>query len=421
MPPESRGKQVAFRQHGVISIGVEGLGAVDRDLSTIGRAGAKAHADLADSAMRVGKKFDENSRSSFRQLKDDMKSAQTEADKGMAKAKAALQATASLPPPEPTPDLEAKFPDVAKQQAMQLNAMKANMAEFRRSMGEAGVDVGDAATMQEDIGVTMGGEVDERRKGQAILNDMLQKQQQLQKELKNHSREIALQVKQSKENLKKKNEEVKIAQNLRKEAKLKHGEDSKQFKAANANVKRLERERRNIKKVLKDEKKLQNGINQELQFTERRVESLIDDKGKQLNLDKALSAEESKRRRVETKAQQDYKKRESDNNKVRRQTNDLLRTRRDLSIQFNRQVEAMANSFKTTLVGALAVSTAATAAFFNKLDGVRQVFMAFEEELMNAQSIFQANQDVLFGLSDQIVLVISTVFLCKMRPKVYIL
>ena len=397
------GRQVAFRQHGVISVAVDGVGQSQRDLSTIGKAGAEVNMMLVKSGMDASNRLDKRSRESFRTLKEDMKTARKTAKEGREAAIQALQNTASLPPPPPTPEFEAKFPDVAKQQSTQLNAMKANMAEFRRSMGEAGVDVGDAATMQEDIASTMGGKPEERKIGQAVTNDMLNKQQEMKKEAQAlvdvNKKNIDTLLKQQKLT----HNRVKAAQQERKIARAKHGADSAQFKKAESAVKRLERKRAKINKQLEKEAENQVGINEHLAHTEARIEALTSDKYKQLNVDKSISAVEAKRRREETDGQRKYKQREKDNNQERRKTNELLRTRRDLSIQFNRQIESMATSFKTTLVGALAVSTAATTAFFNKLDGVRQTFQAFEEELMNAQSIFQTNQDTLFGLSDQIV------------------
>ena len=239
--------------------------------------------------------------------------------------------------------------------------------------------------------------------GIAVLDNILNKQREVVKETKARLELSKKNIKNLEKQHKFTHERVKAAQNERKIAREKHGKDSKQFKKAEANVKKLERQRAKLGKQLEKEADLQVGINQHLKHTEARVEALIDDKKKQLNTDRALSAVESKRRKQEAKGQQDYKKREKDNNNVRRQTIDNMRTQSQLQVQFNRQVEAMAQTFKTTLVGALAVSTAATAAFFSKLDGVRQQFMAFEEELMNAQSIFQTNQETLFGLSDQIV------------------
>jgi len=113
---------VAFKQHGVISVAVEGVGDAHRDLSTIGKAGAQTQMELAKAGMQASRAFDQRSKDSFTTLKDDMKAAQKVADEGRDKALSALQATAKMPPPEPTPQFEAKFPDVAKQQSTQLNA-----------------------------------------------------------------------------------------------------------------------------------------------------------------------------------------------------------------------------------------------------------------------------------------------------------
>ena len=65
-------------------------------------------------------------------------------------------------------------------------------------------------------------------------------------------------------------------------------------------------------------------------------------------------------------------------------------------------VERVATSVGTTLRNAFVYSTAAVTAFYYKMNEVNQTFAAFENELINAQSIFQTTQDTLFGLSDEI-------------------
>ena len=397
------GRQVAFRQHGVISVAVDGLGQTQRDLSTIGKAGAQAHMGITQAGMQADKALRAKSKESFESLKTDMKAAGKVADEGRERALSALQATASVAPPEPSADFAAKFPDVAKEQSNQLNAMKTNMNEFRRSMAEAGHDVGEGVGMQDDIGASMGGDAEQRRQGVAIMDDMIAKTQKRRKELEGVLKVNKDNIKELRRQHKLKDREVKDAQLLRREAVRKHGIESKQYKQANSAVKKLEKERRNLNKQGEEAVRHQKFINQEIDMTNGKLDDMLDNKRKALNVDKSLSAVESKRRKDETTAHRDHKKRQSEIIQGSRDINNSLKTRRDLAIQFNRQVESMANSFKTTLVGAIAVSTAATTAFFNKLDGVRQQFQAFEEELMNAQSIFQANQDTLFGLSDQIV------------------
>ena len=247
------GRQVAFRQHGVISVAVDGLGQTQRDLSTIGKAGAQAQMQMTQQGMQASKILDQRSKASFDQLKQDMKSAEKTAAEGRQAALSALQASASLPPPEPTPAFEAKFPDVAKEQAQQLNAMKANMAEFRTSMAEAGVDVGDAATMQEDMSATMGGTPEDRKMGQAVLDNILKKQQQIGKELKGRQQLNKENIKELKRQHKLKDDEVKSAQLERKRVKEAHCVDSKQFAKVNAETNKLERERRKLARTLKVE------------------------------------------------------------------------------------------------------------------------------------------------------------------------
>jgi len=65
-------------------------------------------------------------------------------------------------------------------------------------------------------------------------------------------------------------------------------------------------------------------------------------------------------------------------------------------------IDNVARSVKDTLRNAFVYATAAVTAFYYKLNEVNQTFAAFENELINAQSIFQTTQDTLFGLSDEI-------------------
>jgi TP901 family phage tail tape measure protein len=87
------------------------------------------------------------------------------------------------------------------------------------------------------------------------------------------------------------------------------------------------------------------------------------------------------------------------------QTNDEIRDTKRL-IQLRQEqaaaVERVATSVGTTLRNAFVYSTAAVTAFYYKMNEVNQTFAQFENELINAQSIFQTTQDTLFGLSDEI-------------------
>lgn len=357
------GRQVAFRQHGVISVAVDGLGQTQRDLGAIGKAGAQAHMGITQAGMQADKALRAKSKESFESLKSDMKAAAKVADEGRERALSALQASATVAPPEPTADFAAKFPDVAREQSNQLNAMKANMNEFRRSMAEAGHDVGEGVSMQENIGDTMGGDTEVRKQGLAIMDDMIAKTQKRKKELQGILKVNRDNLKDLRRQHKLKDDEVKSAQLLRREAVRKHGIDSKQYKEANSAVKRLEKQRRGLADSIKKEDELQTALNSEIDITESKLDDIVDSKRKALNVDRSLNAVEGKRRKDETEAHRDYKKRNAEIIQGGREINQGLKTRRDLAIQFNRQVESMANSFKTTLVGAIAVSTAATTAF----------------------------------------------------------
>ena len=88
-------------------------------------------------------------------------------------------------------------------------------------------------------------------------------------------------------------------------------------------------------------------------------------------------------------------------NAEREQIN-MLREEIQLRREAGEQVSRMTEQVGTTLRNAFVYSTAAVAAFYYKLNDVLQTFRDFENELINAQSIFQTTQDTLFGLSDQI-------------------
>jgi TP901 family phage tail tape measure protein len=79
-----------------------------------------------------------------------------------------------------------------------------------------------------------------------------------------------------------------------------------------------------------------------------------------------------------------------------------LRRNIELRREQGAAIERVATSIGTTLRNAFVYSTAAIAAFYYKLNETVQTFNEFENELINAQSIFQTTQDTLFGLSDEI-------------------
>jgi TP901 family phage tail tape measure protein len=70
--------------------------------------------------------------------------------------------------------------------------------------------------------------------------------------------------------------------------------------------------------------------------------------------------------------------------------------------QAGQQIDNMTESVGSGLRNAFIYSTAAVAAFYYKLNDVLTTFRDFENEMINAQSIFQTTNEELYDLSDQI-------------------
>ena len=104
----------------------------------------------------------------------------------------------------------------------------------------------------------------------------------------------------------------------------------------------------------------------------------------------------------------------SDNNRKRRfslsqmkaalrENNQLYREQLQMQMQINSTLRRGIQHLQTGLVNALMASSIALMSFGFKLQGVVSTFQDFEKELMNAQSIFQTTNEILFSLSDEIV------------------
>ena len=412
-----------------IKVVTDGFGEGIAKTGAFARAGVEANLELEKSGKKLADAMDKRSHDSLRQLEDDIKQAGETADAASQGALKTAQALAKQAPAESLKGDYFEMPEIGKEYAEELQAMKANFADFKAYMEERGITIDTTAeTMGEDVEATMGGDFEKRKAGIAVTQEMLQDQENIVKSL-SKERDLRLKnlgyLEDQKEQKKLLKEiEDRIRYHLEKELELKkklydklpdkrkkHAKDAKkEIKELELGLSRSVTEGENLTKEIKrldmlteQETKSVKDLNDELSFSKKRVDDLKDSKNSQLTVDRDLSAISSKQRKDENEAMGEYKKRETENNKIRQKTVELLKRRQRLAKEFNQQIEAMANSFKTTLVGALAISTAATTAFFNKLDGVRQSFQAFEQELMNAQSIFQTNQETLFGLSDEIV------------------
>ena len=83
--------------------------------------------------------------------------------------------------------------------------------------------------------------------------------------------------------------------------------------------------------------------------------------------------------------------------------NALLREQMRIFAQINASISRITAQLTGAFMNALMMSGIALMTFGFRLQGVVSTFQEFEKELMNAQSIFQTTNDVLFSLSDEIV------------------
>ena len=86
-----------------------------------------------------------------------------------------------------------------------------------------------------------------------------------------------------------------------------------------------------------------------------------------------------------------------------RENNALYKEQLAIQMQINQTLTRMKVHIQQGLVNALMASAIALMSFGFKLQGVVSTFQEFEKELMNAQSIFQTTNEILFSLSDEIV------------------
>jgi len=86
-----------------------------------------------------------------------------------------------------------------------------------------------------------------------------------------------------------------------------------------------------------------------------------------------------------------------------RENNQMYREQLQIQMQINQTLTRMKVHLQQGLVNALMASAIALMSFGFKLQGVVNTFQEFEKELMNAQSIFQTTNEILFSLSDEIV------------------
>ena len=417
----------AYREQALIELVAE-TSTARRELGSVSKIGKQFQLDQMKASIQAQAAIDSQSRKTFKNLEDDLKTANQVAKKGRDEALAAFSATSKVEPPKGLKGDFYESPEIAGEFKKELQAMEANMNEFRNRMAAMDIAVGPGKTIEEDIGATIGAEdKDVRAKGIASLKDMSVVQKSM---IEDKKKEIALilqnrkyleeekQKKQdsldaSRESRKQLQGQIKIQEKLVKKVDLRTKEGKKQKKLLkemkedefkiSRTIDTQIKQRNRYTNLVRDSKKGEAELVGEVETLTRENNDLNRTKERAINLNNTLSAVEGKRIKTEIEATRKATKANAELNRKKQQQKQLDRDRAVLAKEFNAQIDAMATSFKTTLVTSIAASTAATTAFFNKLNEVNSTFMAFEEELMNAQSIFQASNETLFGLSDQIV------------------
>jgi TP901 family phage tail tape measure protein len=177
----------------------------------------------------------------------------------------------------------------------------------------------------------------------------------------------------------------------------------KGYKEQNALVNRLRREQTANNKVLA----MQDDILKE-NIRELEKQKNLKEADKQLlrelkRLHSELTGEEIRssnivRSNKQKEAQLDKKKREDDARAIQQ-----LKEQNRLMQEYSRHIDDAAAQIKGTLKNAFVIGTAAVAALNYKLMAVVGTFQEFEEELINANSIWQESNDTLFAISDQVV------------------
>ena len=281
----------------------------------------------------------------------------------------------------------------------ELRAMEGNMNRFHRRMTDMGYDVGQGMTIEQDIGSTLGGDAPQRKAAQAAIQDMIGDEKQLQKELKqkNKLREEGVRdLKAQRESLQGQSKE------LREQAKL-HEKGSKEHDKLIKQANKLSGQAAHRTQLIKEQEKLITDNNKALADSAFREKDILRTKEKAKSVDMALSAQDKKKQKRDRDSYQKFKREQRDIIDLKKKEIQVAKENQRVTSEYINQLDAVQESVGTGLVTAIGLSTAAFAGMKMQLDKIVGVFQAFEEELMNAQSIFQTNQETLFGLSDQIV------------------
>jgi TP901 family phage tail tape measure protein len=288
-------------------------------------------------------------------------------------------------------------------------------------MSNFDISVGAGKTIQEDMSATMGSDdPQERQTGITALKE-------LAAENENIKRVEGERLKLARERLPLAEEEkAKVAAKLKDDRKALR-ETEKVGRALEQRVKNGDKIYSKNQKILDDYKELRYEVGQNVKIQKKlkdEIEVLPDiikeaeaaiteadtsqkylneDIEKAIRLDRQLTAGTKKRNQDQTESNRQHQERMEKIRRKRAQEIEQMRQRNQLDREFIQGLDAIQQSFQTTVTQSIAVAGAAFMGLKAKMDQVVSVFQKFEAQLINAQSIFQTSNDTLFGLSDQIV------------------
>ena len=391
-----------------------------RELKGLYAAASRLRTEDMGQAAQSQAAHDKATKDAFTTLEKEIKEIDRLAEEGRQRAIAGFQ-QAAVTSPAGFEGMDMDKPHIAAAFQEELNGMEQNMNGFRQRMNAMDFDVGAGATLEEDIGASLGSEDPaQRQAGLSTLKDMKQEQENIvlakKKEVELRSKTVE-DLEKEKETLreslvplrKKRNSQAAIGKKLRRQVedgeKLSASEQKRldNFNELDKKVGRLERSQTKLNKSIELESDHIEIANYEREQGEIRQKDLNRSIEKGINLDRQLSAEQRKANKEKGDAHRKTKENLRKINQARQREREFLKQRSELNREFIGQLDAISTSFTSTVTSSIAVAGAAFMGLKAKMDQVVGTFQEFEAQLVNAQSIFQTSNDTLFGLSDQIV------------------
>jgi len=293
-------------------------------------------------------------------------------------------------------------PEIADEYEAELQAMYQVANRFATKISDMGMDPSSVGlTIEEKLGEgsPIGGKEWERQGSIGALKEMEGEEKETQKIARQGIEIRARRIKQlEKERQKLLDQSAEIRKSLDLTKKL-SAKDEERLKLANS----LSGQAGHKTALINDEIGAQKVLNKEIKQSELRLEEINRTKEKAIGIDNKLKAVKKRTRDEEKSAYKEFRKQQQENINLAQKEINLAKERNRATQKYTEQVDAMVQSVGQTLAGAIGLSIAAFTALQMKMQSVVSLFQDFENELINAQSIFQTNQDTLFGLSDEIV------------------